>query len=73
MDTPCPYIVDKACCANINIILKVLVELFQKLARFKGEKPLGPAFLFGSFFFAPPFCKEKSAKGFVQLNGDAPE
>ena len=27
-----------------------------------------PAFLFDSFFFAPPSCKEKAAKEFVQFD-----
>ena len=59
-------------------LVKVLVKLFQKLARVKGAKPFSPsaegetslsAFLFDSFFFAPPSCKEKTAKDAERENG----
>ena len=36
---------------------------FKKGGEVKGEKPLGTAFLFENFFFAPAFRKEKVAKG----------
>ncbi|MBQ8717440.1 MAG: hypothetical protein IJY43_06325 [Clostridia bacterium] len=43
---------------------KVLIQLFQKLARAWGAEPHKTAFLFVSFFFAPCTVKEKAAKGF---------
>ena len=51
--------------------VKVLIKLFQKFAGF-GAAPQGlkTAFLFDSFFFAPPVAKEKAGKAFRYLYFD---
>ncbi|MBE6690326.1 MAG: hypothetical protein E7590_03465 [Ruminococcaceae bacterium] len=45
--------------------MKVLIQLFQKLARVWGAEPHKTAFLFVSFFFAPCAIKEKATKVFL--------
>ncbi|MBE6691054.1 MAG: hypothetical protein E7590_07225 [Ruminococcaceae bacterium] len=45
--------------------MKVLIDLFQKVAGVGSAHKT--AFLFVSFFFAPPACKEKAAMGLSLL------
>jgi len=58
-------------------LLKSFGQAFSKACGVKGLRPFSPsadgetspsAFLFDSFFFAPPSCKEKAAKEFVQFD-----
>ncbi|MBQ7346778.1 MAG: hypothetical protein IJW55_02380, partial [Clostridia bacterium] len=62
-------------------LLKVLVELFQKLAQWRARSPprapqsakfLFRRFLFASFFFAPIWSKKKRLKDLYNLTFFAP-